>query len=162
MATSRGSASGGATTASIAASDSDLASAGAEFGELLRQLHAMCARNSYEWLEGTGISFAQLKVLKAIAANPGASGAEIAIETQSTPQAVAQVLGRLIDCGTVERSSRKGRAMAHNLTPQGQRQLTAATKAMTQMHAETLTSLDPDEVSALLGAMRKLRTHLAD
>jgi DNA-binding MarR family transcriptional regulator len=90
---------------------------------LIMQAYLYTRRSFDEALRKHGVSAAQLGVLNRIAARPGLSGAELAREMFTTPQAAQLMLATLERKGLVERAAdpNHGRIIRSTLTDAGQK-----------------------------------------
>jgi DNA-binding MarR family transcriptional regulator len=94
---------------------------------------------------------AQYGALSVLARDPGASGADLARGSNTTPQAMNGVLGALQRQGLVERRPHPthGRILQVTLTEKGQRRLEAAHPAVRGLEADIESDFSPDEIAAV-------------
>jgi DNA-binding MarR family transcriptional regulator len=110
----------------------------------------------------TGITNAQLFLLRQIAASDALSINELAGRARTRQNTVSSVVGRLADAGLVEkaRSAADGRRAAVSLTRAGKRMLARAPASPTEVLMAGLDSLRPEEVRKLAVGLRALITAL--
>ena len=135
---------------------------GLKFALLIRDIDQALTRRSAPDLADVGLSRAQIRVLAAIGDVPGSTGGEIAEATNTTPQAVSQVLCRLVDAGLVRRESLGGRAMGHHLTDQGESATYAAREKFGNLTARFLTSLPSDDRDRLIADLETVLRAMTD
>ena len=103
---------------------------------------------------------AQYTVLRALAAHPDASAAELARLCFVTRQSLQDVLGVLRSDGQIERDERpvRGRARALQLTPRGTQHLEAGTAALNDVESTMMRGLPTPAQNRLA----ELLTHCAE
>jgi DNA-binding MarR family transcriptional regulator len=120
-------------------------------GYLLRQAwHAL--RSALEIaLRPHGLTPPQYGVLSVLAREPGASGADLARASITTPQAMNGVLATLERESLIERRPHPthGRILQATLTSEGQRRLEAANPAVRALSREIERGLSPDEIATV-------------
>lgn len=101
-------------------------------GYLIKRVQQSLRRRCDSALKPTGLSMAQYSVLRALAAHPEASAAELARLCFVTRQSLQDVLNTLRADGHVEPSSApvRGRARSLQLTPRGARLLAGGDSAV--------------------------------
>ena len=94
---------------------------------------------------------AQYGALSVLAREPGASGADLARGSNTTPQAMNSVLATLQREGLVERQPHPthGRIRQVTLTDEGQRRLEAAHPAVRGLEKDIETDFTPDEIEVV-------------
>jgi DNA-binding MarR family transcriptional regulator len=98
-----------------------------------------------------GLTPWQYGVLSVLAREPGASGADLARATHTTPQAMSGVLATLERESLIERRPHPthGRILQATLTSEGQRRLEAANPAVRALEREIERGLTADEIAAV-------------
>ena len=106
----------------------------------------------------SGVSAAQLFVLRALAARDSASLSELAESTMTDRSSVAAVVDRLLDGGFVKReTSREDRRRASiTITSAGRAMLKRAPKPPTALLMAGLEGLSPSRLHALAGGLSAL------
>ncbi len=151
-------------------------------GYLIKRIQQSLRRRCDSALKPIGLSMAQYAVLRALAAHPDASAAELARLCFVTRQSLQDVLGALRAQGLIEPSDApaSGRARSLKLTEQGARYLEGGDKAVYEVEsamvhgmsastrtqltrllvrcAENLDAIDADEPSHLTS--EQLPSHL--
>ncbi|WP_374022959.1 MarR family winged helix-turn-helix transcriptional regulator [Mycobacterium sp. HNNTM2301] len=109
-------------------------------GYLVKRVQQSLRRRCDSALKPTGLSMAQYSVLRALAAHPEASAAELARLCFVTRQSLQDVLKTLRAEGHVEPSSApvRGRARSLQLTPRGARLLAGGDSAVNQVESMML------------------------
>jgi DNA-binding MarR family transcriptional regulator len=98
-------------------------------------------------LRPLGLALPEFVCLRLLSMSPGRSSAELARDTNVSPQAMNIVLRRLQDMGAVDRpaSVSSGRALPARLTPAGKALLKRAEAAVFGADALVLSGLPPSE-----------------
>lgn len=135
---------------------------GLKFALMIRDLNLALSRHSAPGLAELGLTQAQIPIMGAIDTLPGSTGCELAEATHTTPQAVSQVLGRLVATDMVRRESLGGRAMGHHLTEKGRTATYAARTRFDQMAETFLTVLDEDDRLAMIESMGRVLAAMSD
>jgi MarR family transcriptional regulator, organic hydroperoxide resistance regulator len=104
-----------------------------------------------EMLRPQGVTTAQLQVLKAIRAEPGASGAQLARACYVTPQSAQSLLSGLESDGWIVRSKGRGndRILATRLTLAGEKLILTAEKVATEIEGKLWRDVSEVSVEAL-------------
>jgi DNA-binding MarR family transcriptional regulator len=130
---------------------------GAVTGWTLVRAHHQIARLFTETLAGAGLTPAQFGVLVQLAAEPGASQAEIARRVLVTPQSIGELLGSLERLGHVTRTpGRPGRATVVALTEAGRAALDRATPLVRQLNSPRALGLTAEEDATLNSLLHKV------
>jgi DNA-binding MarR family transcriptional regulator len=127
------------------------------YGLLLRQMYRINVTGAENVLRKAGTTLVQWAVLRSIDDHPGASGADLAAAAFVTPQALGQILGRLVDRGLVERRPGRGRSIEHYLTEAGRAHEAVGAAAVDAIHRDTLSVLTDEEFGQLIDLLRRLR-----
>lgn len=133
-----------------------------KFALMIRDLNLALFRNAAPGLAELGLSQAQIPVLAAIGELPGSTGCELAEATNTTPQAVSQVLARLTECGMVRRESLGGRAMGHYLTDDGRTATALARRRLANLTETYLTVLDDEDRRTMVDGMWRVLDAMTD
>ena len=126
------------------------------FALMIRDLNLALSRHGASDLKDLGLSQAQIPVLSAIADLPGSTGLELAEVTHTTPQAVSQVLCRLVDAGMVRREALGGRAMGHHLTESGAAATREARIRFARLADRFLADLPNDDRAGLIASLGRV------
>jgi DNA-binding MarR family transcriptional regulator len=120
-------------------------------GFLLRQAWQAFARAMDEALSPHGLSPAQYAAMSVLAQDPGASGADLARASNTTPQAMNAVLATLEREGLVERHAHPthGRILQIDLTRKGRRRLDQADPAVRRLEAAIEEDFTAKEMEAV-------------
>lgn len=132
------------------------------FGLLVKDIHHLSVRRADPLVTRIGLTFAQFNLLKAIAREPGITGADLAVVTLATPQAVAQLSARIADAGYIRREQLKGRSIGHYVTESGTRVLAEGHELMWSVHRNTLSVLSEQEQIDLVAMLGRLRAKLIE
>ena len=110
----------------------------------------------------TGITNAQLFLLRQIATSGGLSINDLAERARTRQNTVSSVVSRLVEAGLVEkvRSEEDGRRAALSLTRAGKRVLSRAQSSPTEVLIVGLDSLRPQDVRNLAAGLQALITAL--
>ena len=129
-------------------------------GYLVKRVQQLLRRRCDAALKPTGQSMAQYSVLRALAAHPDASAAELARLCFVTRQSLQDVLGALRSDGQIERVENpvRGRARALHLTPRGTRHLEAGDAALTDVESAMVHGLS----ASARNRLAELLTHCAE
>ncbi|GAA4641097.1 MarR family transcriptional regulator [Gordonia humi] len=127
-----------------------------KFALMIRDLNLALSRHGASDLQDLGLSQAQIPVLSVIGDLPGSTGLELAEATHTTPQAVSQVLCRLVDAGMVRREALGGRAMGHHLTESGAAATREARIRFARLADALLVDLSDDEQAVLLSSLGRV------
>jgi DNA-binding MarR family transcriptional regulator len=116
---------------------------------LLRQAWQVFSGAMEMALRPQGLTVAQYGVLSVLAREPGASGADLALACNTTPQAMNGVLATLERSSLIERRPHPthGRILQATLTSEGRRRLKAANPAVQALRREIERDLTPDEIA---------------
>jgi DNA-binding MarR family transcriptional regulator len=133
-------------------------------GFLLRQAWRAFEGAIEAALQPHGLTPAQYGALSVLARVPGASGADLARGSNTTPQAMNSVVATLEREGLVERHPHPthGRILQVTLTAEGQRRLEAAHPAVRALEEGIEADLAPEEIATvkrwLVASAEKLQT----
>jgi DNA-binding MarR family transcriptional regulator len=127
------------------------------YGLLLRQMYRINMSAIENALREAGTTLVQWAVLRSIGEHPGASGADLAAAAFVTPQALGQILGRLVDQSLVERRPGRGRSIEHYLTDAGWAHEAVGAAVVDAIHRDTLSPLTDDEIDQLVDLLHRLR-----
>jgi DNA-binding MarR family transcriptional regulator len=130
------------------------------FGLLIKDIHHLTVRRADPLVMKLGLTIAQFNLLKAISKEPGITGADLAVVTLATPQAVAQLSARIEDGGYIRREQLRGRSIGHYLTESGSKVLAQAHDVMRGVHRGTLSVLTEREQADLVEMLGRLRAKL--
>lgn len=134
-------------------------------GYLVKRVQQTLRRRCDAALKPTGLSMAQYSVLRALAAHPDASAAELARLCFVTRQSLQDVLGVLRSDGQIERVDGpvQGRARALQLTPRGTRHLEAGDAALNDVESAMVRGLSASAqnrlAELLMQCAENLETH---
>jgi DNA-binding MarR family transcriptional regulator len=132
------------------------------FGLLVKEIHQMSVRRAEPLMSHSGLTFAQFNLLKQISGQPGITGADLAVVTLATPQAVAQLSSRIEEAGYIRREQLKGRSIGHYITDSGAAVLAIGHECIRGVHRQTLSVLTPSEQQELVALLGKLRSKLVE
>lgn len=115
-----------------------------------------------EALRPQGVTIAQLRLLKTIREEPGASGAQLARSCYMTPQSAQSLLTGLQRDGWIIRSKGRGndRILAARLTPEGEKLLETAEKAAKLIEAKLWRGVTEDSIVALNAVLEQCLANL--
>ncbi len=115
-----------------------------------------------EALRPQGVTIAQLRLLKTIREEPGASGAQLARSCYMTPQSAQSLLTGLQRDGWVVRSKGRGndRILAARVTPEGEKLLETAEKAAKVIEGKLWRGVTEDSVEALNAVLEQCLANL--
>ena len=134
-----------------------------ELGRVIKQLQSRHHRLIDADLRRIGSSLAQWDALRAIQQNPRASARLLAAQTFQTDQSFGTLATRLEKKGLIERRSGAGRAIAHSLTPAGQRLLEESSAVVDHVLTASLGGLQASEQEQLYALIaRVLAAHAPD
>ncbi|ORM31796.1 hypothetical protein BFL43_17105 [Williamsia sp. 1135] len=132
------------------------------FGLLVKDIHHLSVRRADPLVTRIGLTFAQFNLLKAISRQPGITGADLAVVTLATPQAVAQLSARIEETGYIRREQLKGRSIGHYVTDSGSKVLAEGHELMWSVHQKTLSVLTEQEKVELVSMLGRLRAKLIE
>lgn len=120
-------------------------------GFLLRQAWQAFSGTMEAALQAQGLTPAQYGALSVLARVPGASGADLARGSNTTPQAMNSVIATLEREGLIERHPHPthGRILQVTLTDEGRRRLEAAHPAVRGMEEAIEEDFTPDEIATV-------------
>ena len=121
-----------------------------DVGLAVKRLQWRHHRGANQKLATIGLSLAQWDVLRHLDALPEASLHDLAQLTFQTDQSMGALAARMTDRGLLERLTGAGRAVRHQLTPEGQRLRKAGAAMVDQVLAESLGRLTPGDLAVLL------------
>jgi len=121
-----------------------------DVGLAVKRLQWRHHRGANERLATIGLSLPQWDVLRHLDAHPEASLHDLAQLTFQTDQSMGALAGRMTDRGLLERLTGPGRAVRHQLTPEGQRLREAGAAMVDQVLTESLGRLTPGDLAVLL------------
>jgi DNA-binding MarR family transcriptional regulator len=129
---------------------------------LLRTVVAGLHRSARAIESSTGVTNAQLFLLRQVASNEGLSVTELAARVGARPNAVSPVLGRLISAGLVRKSiaHADARRAELRLTPAGRRLLRRAPIPPTEELVAALSQLATQDLQALVQGLTALAAGL--
>jgi DNA-binding MarR family transcriptional regulator len=116
-------------------------------GYLLYRIMAALRPAASAELKPLGLTLTEFVCLRILSMSPGRSSAELARDTNVSPQAMNTVLRALQDAGAVERpaSVSSGRALPAHLTSEGRALLKRAEAAVRAADDRVLAVLTPDQ-----------------
>ncbi len=122
-------------------------------GYLLRQAYQRFRAAMDDALRARHLTPAKYGALSVLARDPGASGAELARASNTTPQAMNSILVTLEREGLVERNPHPthGRILQVTLTDDGLRRLEAAHPAVRGLEEAIEEEFTPEEIAAVKG-----------
>jgi len=102
-----------------------------------------------------GITSAQIRLLSAIRAAPGSSGAELARQCEVTPQTAQALIQRAEKAGWIARrkDSANERILTASLTPAGERLLKTADRILRGIETKLWKNIAPGEVRNLAAVL---------
>ena len=103
-----------------------------------------------------GTTLAQWDALRAIATHPGSSSHKLAGLTFQTDQSFGTLATRLVDRRLIRRVAGEGRAIAHHLTPEGERVLAAGLEVADRVLGTSFAPLTAAERSQLQALLAKI------
>jgi DNA-binding MarR family transcriptional regulator len=114
-------------------------------------------------LRALGVSGSLYAVLANVEVSPGLTGAELARVVGVTPQAIAQLVGKLAERGWVERRPhpRHANVQELHLTDSGQRELAGADTLLVHLEEHLRTSLGEKNHQRLGALLGEVIEHLA-
>ncbi|MES2123581.1 MAG: MarR family transcriptional regulator [Gemmatimonadota bacterium] len=130
--------------------------------QLIRALVGVLDFSAREVESTTGITNAQLFLLRQLSAAGHPSVAELAERLRARPNTISALLTRLVAAGYVlkERSPLDGRRAVLSITPAGRRLLARAPKAAVEILLEALDAMSLREVRLLVKSLTPLITRL--
>ncbi|RKN04267.1 MarR family transcriptional regulator [Streptomyces radicis] len=113
-------------------------------------------------LRKLGVSGSLYAVLINLEVTPGLTGAELARTVGVTPQAIAPLVGKLVDRGWVERRPhpRHANVQELHLTANGRRELAGADRLMVHLDRHLQDSLGDDDYRRLCALLADVVRHL--
>ncbi|MEP6590286.1 MAG: MarR family transcriptional regulator [Gemmatimonadota bacterium] len=131
----------------------------------LQQVRALVAALDFSAREvesSTGITNAQLFLLRQLATETHPSVSELAERLSARPNTVSALLSRLVSAGLAEKekSPLDGRRVMLSITPGGRRLLARAPKAPVEILLAALESMSPREIRALTRGLTPLIARL--
>jgi DNA-binding MarR family transcriptional regulator len=127
-----------------------------ELGRSVKRLQNLNHRRLETALREIDTTLAQWDALRAIDANPGASGHALAEETFQTDQSFGTLATRMIANGLLERQQGAGRALVHTLTSKGREVLEQGQHIAEQVIGITFEGITEAEQVKLFSLLRKL------
>jgi DNA-binding MarR family transcriptional regulator len=117
----------------------------------VRRLVRVLRSSNNESERQTGITAAQVFVLKGIAEHPGGSLRDVAARTLTTQSTASEVVARLVARGLVARSAAAGdrRRAALSATPEGLRTLRASNPPVQEVLIAAISQLPADQQEAI-------------
>jgi DNA-binding MarR family transcriptional regulator len=136
--------------------------------ELVRTYHP-AARRFGEVFAAAGLGPTQFGVLVSLAEtdvdpDPGPSQADLARQVLVRPQSMGELVTGLLDRGLVSREGAGGRGRRARLriTAAGRDALAGAVPGVNAVNDPAALGLDPDEVTMLVGLLRRVRARLEE
>lgn len=120
-----------------------------DVGLAVKRLQWRHHRAANQQLGGLGLSLAQWDVLRHLDAHPDASLHDLAVLTYQSDQSMGALAARMVDRGLLARLTAPGRAVRHEVTPEGQRLREAGAAVVDGVLRDTLGSLSPRQLSTL-------------
>ncbi|MFD2421541.1 MarR family winged helix-turn-helix transcriptional regulator [Amycolatopsis pigmentata] len=120
-----------------------------EIGLAVKRLQWRHHREGNARLAEIGLSLPQWDVLRHAAANPEASGHELAVLTFQSDQAFGTMANRMIAKGLLVRVQGHGRAMHYRLTPAGEDARRAGAAILDEVMTGSIGQLSPTEQATL-------------
>jgi DNA-binding MarR family transcriptional regulator len=126
-----------------------MASEPEQLGWLIKRIQFNHHRALDKNLAALQVSLVQWNALREVDRNPGCSQHQLAERTFNSDQAFGTLLTRLAAAGWVEQRPGIGRALTHQLTPNGKAILRRGQKIMTAVTGTSFASLDEHEKQVL-------------
>ena len=120
-----------------------------EVGLAVKRLQWHHHRTANVRLASLGLSLVQWDVLRHLDARPGASLHDLALLTFQTDQSMGALAGRMVQRGLLVRVEGAGRAVRHDLTPQGKEARAAGGEVVDLILRESLGTLAPEQLDQL-------------
>jgi DNA-binding MarR family transcriptional regulator len=127
-----------------------------ETGLWVKRLQVQHQRAANAELERLGLTIVQWDALRHFAAHPGASLHDLAVLTFQTDQSMGTLAGRLVMRGLLRRVSGPGRAVRHELTPQGATLCREAADVLEQVLTASFAPLSADELATFDAMLQRL------
>jgi DNA-binding MarR family transcriptional regulator len=127
-----------------------------QLGQAVKRLQVKHHRTGNEALQPLGITIVQWDALRHLHAHPGASLHDLAVLTFQTDQGFGTLATRVENRGLIHRTTGPGRAIRPELTPEGERVLTAGTKEIERVLGESFQPLSASEREAFGEMLRRL------
>ncbi len=110
-----------------------------------------------EELRPRGVTTAQLQILKAVQAEPGSSGAQLARVCYMTPQSMQSLIEKTERDGWIERRKGKGndRVLAASLTKAGEALLKDAEVVVKKIERKMWGATSAAEIAGLVGVLER-------
>ena len=118
-------------------------------GRAIKQVQHRHHRMLDQALRNIGSSLAQWDALRAIDQHPEASSHQLAVLTFQTDQAFGELAARMVRQGWITRQTGKGRAVKHQLTPEGESILAQGHPLVSAVLEETFGPLTEPERQTL-------------
>lgn len=118
-------------------------------GQAVKRLQWRHHRELNRRLGEIGLSVPQWDVLRNLRDHPDASLHDLAQLTFQTDQSMGTLAGRMIERGLIERVHGRGRAVRHQLTPEGERLRVAGGDLVDVVLGESLGGLSRDDLATL-------------
>jgi DNA-binding MarR family transcriptional regulator len=120
-----------------------------QVGQAVKRLQWRHHREANKRLAAIGLSIAQWDVLRNLAAHPDASLHELAQRTFQTDQSMGTMANRMTDRGLIQRVEGPGRAVRHQLTPEGDHLRQAGAELLEAVLQDSLGGLSREDLSTL-------------
>jgi len=126
--------------------------------DALRRIVQAVRQSSAQFERSTGLTAAQILILKHVAANAGASINDLAAETLTHQSTVSEVAGRLEAKGLLvrARSSEDGRRRELQITDAGQAALSMSTETIQETLMRAMASLPAETLDCLVTGLDAL------
>jgi MarR family transcriptional regulator, organic hydroperoxide resistance regulator len=110
-----------------------------------------------EKLRPYGVTTAQIRLLSALRAAPGSSGAQLARQCEVTPQSAQALIQRAEESGWIVRGKDRvnDRIVTASLTPAGEELLTIADRLLASIEAKLWQKIPPTAIDELTEVLEK-------
>ncbi|MGH2876564.1 MAG: MarR family winged helix-turn-helix transcriptional regulator [Solirubrobacteraceae bacterium] len=120
-----------------------------DVGLAVKRLQWRHHRAANQRLAALGLSLAQWDVLRHLDAQPDASLHDLAVLTFQTDQSMGALAGRMAERGLLARLHAPGRAVRHELTPEGRRLRKAGSAIIDAVLQESVGQLSQRDLATL-------------
>jgi MarR family transcriptional regulator, organic hydroperoxide resistance regulator len=116
-----------------------------------------------EKLRPYGVTTAQIRILAAISAAPGSSGAELARHCEITPQTTQVFLQRAEQAGWIVRSKDavNDRILIASLTPEGEKLLKTSDRILRSIERRLWTGIPPRSIATLTSLLEHCLSNIS-
>jgi DNA-binding MarR family transcriptional regulator len=125
--------------------------------KLMKRILARFRALMDEKLRPYGVTTAQIRLLSALRAAPGSSGAQLARQCEVTPQSAQALIQRAEEAGWIVRAkdSVNDRIVTASLTPAGEELLTIANRLLGSIEAKLWQGVPPKAIDELIEVLEK-------